>query len=162
MKSDRRGVASCGLEQRLLAAGYGNSYARENVPLVDMQIRRHVGGQTRGGRRASHGLQGEVVHARLLHAHVPEVEALGSQTVCSKQWFRGQIATVAPWTRDWRRVHGGEGRGHLHGCGGLSCLSCWAMWAIASVCGRTGSSLLNGGRRRAADKHTRTRKLIPI
>lgn len=166
VKRDRRGVASWGLEQRLLAAGLGVSYARESVPLVDMQIGGHVGGQTRSGRRATHGLV-EVVHVRLLHAQVTEVEALGAEAVCTKQRPRGgQVATIAPGPGDRWRMHSGERRGHLHDGGGnsvlssvflLLCLSCWATGAIASVCGRSFHSMAAG-----TDKHTVTRNLIPI
>ncbi len=99
------------------------------VPLVDMQIRRHVSGQTRRGRRSAHGLDGEVVHASLSHAHVPEVEVLGAQRVCSKQRLRGgQVASVTP--RAWqlcRRVHGGQWRRHLHG-GECLCVYRCVVW----------------------------------
>lgn len=90
-----------------------------SVPLVDMQVRGHVCGETRSRRGPSHGLQGKVVGASLLHAHVPEVEALGAQRVCAKQRLRGrQVTSVAPRARKWRRVHGSQRRGHLHGGGG--------------------------------------------
>jgi hypothetical protein len=102
----------------------GSSYARESVPLVDVQVGRHVGGQTSGWGRPSHGLQGEVVHARLLHAHVPKVEALWSQAVGPKERLRGrQVATITPWTRNWRRAHGGERRRHFHAGGEGSLVS---------------------------------------
>lgn len=115
-------------------------YARDGVPLVDVQVRGHVGGQASGGRRSSHWLQGEVVGASLLHAHVPEVETLRSQAVCSKQSLRGQVASVAPRARNWRRAHGGERRGHLHsGGGGVWWLLCWATIVETSVCGRSSS-----------------------
>jgi hypothetical protein len=49
------------------------------LPLVHVQVRRHVGGEAGRGRRSPHGLHGEVVGAaRLLHAQVSEVEVLGS------------------------------------------------------------------------------------
>jgi hypothetical protein len=87
-----------------------------SVPLVDVQIARHVRSQTRRGRRPSHGLQGKIVSPALLHTEVPEVEALRSKTVGAEERLRGgQVAAVAPWTGgDWRRVHGRERRRHLH------------------------------------------------
>jgi hypothetical protein len=90
------------------------------VPLVHVQVARHIGGQAGGGGRASHGLQSEVVSPTLLHAEVAEVEALGTQAVCSsKQRLRlRQVAAVTPGAGNRRRVHGCEGRRHLHG-GGL-------------------------------------------
>ena len=80
------------------------------VPLVHVQVARHVGGQAGRGLRASHGLQGEVVSPTLLHAEVAEVEALGTQAVCSsKQRLRlWQVTTVSPGAGDGRRVHGRE------------------------------------------------------
>jgi hypothetical protein len=80
-----------------------------------VQVGRHVGGQTGCRGRPSHGLQAEVVSAGLLHAHVAKVEAVGSQAVGAKERLRGQVATVAPGTRNGRRAHGGERGGHLHG-----------------------------------------------
>lgn len=54
-----------------------------------MQVGRHVGSQTRSGRRTPRGLQREVVRAAFSHAHIPEVEALWSQAVCGEQRLRG-------------------------------------------------------------------------
>jgi hypothetical protein len=101
-----------------------------------MQVRRHVGSQAGGGRRPVR-VQRKVVHARLLHAHVPEVEALGSQTVCAKQRpRRGQVAAIAPGSGDGRRVHGGERRRHLHGAvGALPVVLGNGCGVITSVCG---------------------------
>ncbi len=80
-----------------------------------MQIGGHVGSKTGSGGRASHWLQGKVVHCAPPHAHISEVEVLLAQTVCTKQWFRGQIASESPWAGNWRGTHGGERRGHFHG-----------------------------------------------
>lgn len=81
------------------------------VPLVHMQVRRHIGGQACSRRRSPHWLVGEIraVHASLLHAHVAEVEALLPQVVGAEQRLRGwQIAAVAPrGGHGSRRVHGG-------------------------------------------------------
>lgn len=111
-----------------------------SVPLVDMQIGGHVCGQTRGRRGPSHGLQGEVVGGSLLHvhvplhAHIPEVEALGAEGVGAKQGLRGrQIASVAPGTRNWRRVHGSQRRRHLHDGGWGSEVG--GRWSSAVVLG---------------------------
>jgi hypothetical protein len=101
----------------VLAAVSGSSSARGRVPLVDVQVGRHVGGQAGCWGRSSHGLQAEVVSAGLLHAHVAKVEAVGSQAVGAKERFRGEIAAVAPGAGDGRRAHGGERRRHLHGGG---------------------------------------------
>jgi len=129
------------------------------VPLVDMQVGRHVGGQARGRRGPSHWLVRKVVHARPLHAHVPEVEALGAQAVCAKQRSRRrQVAAVSPWARYRWRAHGRERRGHFHDCGVSVCLLCRATCAITIVCGP--STSLSGGRcadsggRYVGDKHT--------
>lgn len=86
-----------------------------------MQIRGHVGGETRRGRRSAEGLHGEVVVGRLPHAQVPEVEILLAEGVGAKERLGcGQVASeaspVSAWNRGW--VHGGEGRGHFHGGGG--------------------------------------------
>jgi hypothetical protein len=121
------------------------------VPLVDMQVGRHVGSQAGRRGRPTHGLQGKVVHARLLHAHVPEVEALGAQRVCAEQGPRGwQVTTVAPGTRDWRRVHGGERRGHLHGSGsgsGCGCVVTGLAVALGNGCGNERLRAVDGGGR---------------
>lgn len=117
MKSDLRGVASWGLEQISARVPWEAMQGRLALPLIDMQVGRHVGGQACGGRGTSHWLQGEVVGARLFHAEVAEVEVLGPQGVGSKQWLRrGEISAVAPGAWQRRRMHGGEGRRHLHGC----------------------------------------------
>ena len=107
-----------------------------SVPLVDVQVARHVRGQSRRGRRPSHWLQGKIVSPTLLHAEVPEVEALGSQAVGAEQRLRGgQVAAVAPWTGgDGRRVHGRERRRHLHGKGEVP------VWVVVVVLGNGGGN----------------------
>ena len=142
-----------------------------SVPLVDVQVARHVGGQACRGRRPSHGLQGKIVSPALLHAEVPEVEALGSQAVGRKQRLRGgQVAAVAPGAgRDGRRVHGRERRRHLH----CEVLGAWPwswswLWSCRATGGnerlRPSSSGLSldddggwdaTGDRSAGDRHTR-------
>lgn len=120
VKRDLLGVVSWGLEGVSMKAGRVQGASKGCVPLVHVQVGRHVGGQTGGGGGASHGLHGEVVGGRgLLHAHVPEVEVLGAQRVCSEQGLCGwQVSSVAPWAGQRRRVHGCERRGHVHGCVG--------------------------------------------
>ncbi len=119
VNSDRRGVASWGLTKAISRADNERCAMQGRaVPLVDMQIRRHVGCQARSWRRPPHWLDGEVrvVHAPFPHAHVPEIEVFLPQCVSSKQRLRRwQVTAVAPRAGDGgRRVHGSQWRRHLH------------------------------------------------
>jgi hypothetical protein len=92
-------------------------YARAggNVPLINVKVRGHVGGEAGRGRRILCGLYVEVVHATFPHAHIPEVEALRAHRVCSEERLRGrQVTAVAPRAGQGRRVHGCQRRRHLH------------------------------------------------
>lgn len=119
------------------------------VPLVDMQVRRHICGQARGGRRPPHWLDAEVgiVHASFPHAHVAEVEVLLPQCVSSKQrlgWR--QVAAVAPRAGNGGgRVHGSQWRRHLHGGGDVR--RCGVGAAGGRRCGGRGAASEGGGRR---------------
>lgn len=90
------------------------------VPLVDVKIRVQVGRQTRRGRRAPHGLEGEIVGPRwllrLVHAHVLEVEPVRTirlETVVHGPAGHGQILPAAP-RRIRRWTHGSQGRRKFH------------------------------------------------
>lgn len=84
----------------------GAARSKGGLPLVDMQVGRHVGSETRRRGGARNRLQGEVVRVRLFHAHIPEVEAVGPE--------RLQVPSQMPGRGNRRRVHGGERRRHLH------------------------------------------------
>lgn len=144
------------------------------LPLIHMQVRRHVGSETGSGRRVLVRLDGEVIVAPgLLHAQVPEVEVCGSHGMGGKQGLRGrQVASVAPRARQWRRVHSGERRGHLHGCfeGARGAESRWiGRWLLGQT--RVASNALftaprrdlaSEAGRRAISIQLKTRKLILI
>jgi hypothetical protein len=125
-----------------------------------VQIRRHIGGQARSRRRAAHRLQAEVVQAALLqavHAEVPEVEVVRHSASCEQRPRRRQVVAVAPGTRDRRRTHGRERRGHLHAGGGRGAVvpgngRSERLRAASSLTGGGGEAISGG--RGAADKHT--------
>lgn len=60
MKSDRRGVASWGLNEVLVGSIVPRMQERD-VPLIDMEVGGHVRGQTRRWRRALNWLQGKII-----------------------------------------------------------------------------------------------------
>lgn len=137
----------------------GNAMQGRTVPLVDMQIRRHVCGEARGGRRTPHWLNAKVgiVHASFPHAHVAEVEVLLPQCVSSKQRLgRWQVAAVAPRAGNGGgRVHGSQWRRHLHGgdvrrCGAVRCVVGRRAW-----CSERGRWAAGGGAAGGLSAHWR-------
>lgn len=108
VNNDLRGVASCGLrlvlvQFRRLACGM------YHVPLIDMEVLRQIGGQTRSRRRASSRsrLEREIIRLGFLHAQVPEVE-IGPSKTASIRVSRAYIGDVpskaSPRPRRW--LHG--------------------------------------------------------
>lgn len=157
MKSDRRGVASWGLQQRTLVAKSGRRLKDKRggggLPLVNVQVARHVGSKTGRGGGAQARLHGKVIACIPLHAEVAKVEVVGAQVGSEQRLGLGQVASVSPGPRNGRGMHGGERRRHFHGVEGYRRTE---QQTETSVCGRGLAGEV------AEDKAYKTEKLIPI